>query len=92
VVPSQIEGKKITREIMLKLDKLKHLKGFSKDIINKYIYSRKSCVIQSNLERSFGVITNVSKYCLEVLGRSREELLNKDINSVMPEYFSRSHE
>ncbi len=91
-MPSQIEGKKITHEIMLKLDKLKHLRGFSRDIINKYIYSRKACVIQSNLENSFGTITNTSKYSLEVLGRRREDLIGKDIHSVMPEYFARNHE
>jgi hypothetical protein len=33
----------------------------------------------------------VSKYCMDVLGRSREELLYKDINAVMPEYFAKSH-
>lgn len=84
VIPNQVEGKKITQEILQKLSRLNEIKGFNKNLVNKYIYSRKACVIESSLREEFGLITNVSKYCLEVLGKKRDSILNININSIMP--------
>ena len=49
VIPSQIEAKHIIEDISEKLGKLRVLKGVSNESINKYLYSKKTCVLQSDI-------------------------------------------
>jgi hypothetical protein len=92
VIPSHLEAKHLTEEIADKLERVRLLKGVSMESINKYMYSKKTCIIESDIRDSFGIVTNVTANCFEVLGVGREQLLNLNINDAMPEYFAKEHQ
>lgn len=92
VLPTVIEGKAIASEIVKKFEKMSMTRGLGKETIHSRLYSKNTCIVESNIQDSFGVISNISASSAEIFGLRNQSLIGKHINTIMPAYFSKAHD